>query len=684
DDLVSLGEHRLKDLMRPEHLYQVGSETFPPLHTLNASTLPEVAHPLVGRRTEQAELTHFLRRERLVTITGAGGAGKTRLALQLAAELLDDFPDGVRFVSLASLSDPALVLPVAMEAFGLTEADDTSNLCALLVLDNFEHLIDAAPVLAAFLTRSSGPTLLVTSRMPLHVTMELEYPLDPLPEPAAVELFLDRARAIRREIEPSADVEEICRRLDGLPLALELAAARLRLLDPATLLKRLDSRLSLLTRGPRDLPERQQTLEATIAWSFELLDEDAQRLAARVSVFAGTFDLEAVERVVEADLDMLTTIVEASLVNSRGDGRFLMLETVREFARGRIDAEAALQLPARHAAHYLGLAESAEPHLTGRDAAAWLARIDADSANFRTALDWFALESPHDAVRLALALWRFWLVRGRYEEGETAITRALALEPPQEERAELLYRLGAIVISRGDTSGARELFQQALQEFRHEGVARGEARSLSALGHVAADAGNWPEAIRSYEEAAAMFRKADDRYGLGGVLGDLATVFLRSGAPEQAKPIAAESIELQRAVDNRQGEALALATHGYADLRIGNLGEAQRALTESTEIARDLGYMHGLLFSLNGLAAVAVQRGEQSRAATIFRAARALRRSLGIEQDPDDRLVADDRRVALLGDNADDPLGDTDFDVDAAVATALRFDAAPEPTERGG
>jgi tetratricopeptide (TPR) repeat protein len=204
------------------------------------------------------------------------------------------------------------------------------------------------------------------------------------------------------------------------------------------------------------------------------------------------------------------------------------------------------------------------------------------------------------------------------------------------------------------------------------------------LGHVAADAGNWPEAVRSYEEAAAMFRQADDRYGLGGVLGDLATVFLRSGSPEQAKPIAAESIELQRTVDNRQGEALALATHGYADLRIGNLDEAQRALTESTEIARDLGYMHGLLFSLNGLAAVAAQRGEQSRAATIFRAAGALRRSLGIEQDPDDRLVADDRIVALQGVSVDDPLGDTDFDVNAAVATALRIEAAPEPTERGG
>ena len=343
-----------------------------------------------------------------------------------------------------------------MQALGLSESDSAEHHRALLVLDNFEHVREAATAVAYFLRRSPGPTLLVTSRIPLHVSMETEYPLDPLPQAAAVELFLDRAQAVHANAGPSAEVEEICRRLDGLPLALELAAARLKLLDPATLLARLDSRLSLLTRGPSDMPERQQTLEATIAWSYDLLLPEAQAVFLRLSIFAGTFDVEAAEAVVEADLEELATLVDASLLKSRGDSRFLMLETIREFARARLPSADATRLPGRHAQHYLALAEAAAPHLTGHEAGAWLARLDADHG-----------ESPHRAStgsrwtsrsslpRFALSLWRFWLVRGLYDEGQTAIERALRLDPAPAERAELLYQLGAIVISRGDTARAQ-------------------------------------------------------------------------------------------------------------------------------------------------------------------------------------------------------------------------------------
>jgi len=667
DDVVDLGEHRLKDLTRPERIYQLGEDGFPPLRSLNRSTLPEAAHPLVGRATEQRDVADLLRRGRLVTITGPGGTGKTRLALQLAAELSEEFPDGAHFISLAALTDPEAVLPATLQALGLSESDSAEHHRALLVLDNFEHVREAATAVAYFLRRSPGPTLLVTSRIPLHVSMEAEYPLDPLPQAAAVELFLDRAQAVHANAGPSIEVEEICRRLDGLPLALELAAARLKLLDPATLLARLDSRLSLLTRGPSDMPERQQTLEATIAWSYDLLLPEAQAVFLRLSIFAGTFDVEAAEAVVEADLEELATLVDASLLKSRGDSRFLMLETIREFARARLPSADATRLPGRHAQRYLALAEAAAPHLTGHEAGTWLARLDADVANLRTAFDWLALEEPELLPRFARSLWRFWLVRGLYDEGQTAIERALHLDPAPAERAELVYQLGAIVISRGDTARASTLFQESLDRFRELGVQRGEARSLSALGHVAADAGEWSVAIDRYAAASTLVREIDDRFGLAGVLGDLATVHLRSGSPEQALPLAIESRAIQREVGNREGEALALAIQGYAELGLGNLDRAREALTESTAVAHRLGYLHGLVFSLNGLAALAFRSGDAERARHLFEAAQALRESIGIEHDPDDALVAGDREAA--GHTANGASGD--FDLERVVEVAL-------------
>ena len=661
-DLVALGEFRLKDMTQPERLHQVGTETFPPLRNLNASQLPLAAHPLVGRRTEQAELASLLREHRLVSITGTGGTGKTRLALQVAAEV----GDGARWVSLAGMTDPASVLPAAIEALGVARAEDAREVPALLVLDNFEHLLAAAPDVGELVAGPTGPTVLVTSRHPLQLSMEREYPLDPLPEAEAVELFLDRARPVRRDLRPTDDVRELCRALDGLPLALELAAARLKLLDPSLLLQRLDSRLSLLTRGPRDAPERQRTLEATIAWSFDLLDAPAQKLLVELSVFAGVFDLDAVEHVLDAELDDLHALVDASLVKSRGNGRFLMLETMRAFAHDRlVDDE---QLRARHAEHFLELAHAAEPHLTGPEAADWFDVLDVDYGNFRAALDWLGTHSPDGLVDLATALWRYWLTRGRYEEGETVIERALATGPEGARRAELLYRLGAIVISRGRTAEARTIFDHALDGFRQAGEAAGEARALNALGHVAADAGDWNEAIRLYELAAARFREAGDAYLLAGVLGDLATVHLRAGSPVASRALAVESAQLQRTVGNRQGESLALATQGYGDLEAGDLAAAERALRKSTAIARELGYLHGLVFSLNGLAAVTARRGDADRAAELFRTARALRRHLRIEHDPDDQLVAAHR--AALGSEPEQEAGG-EVDVDRLLAAVL-------------
>ena len=358
-----------------------------------------------------------------------------------------------------------------MQALGLSESDSAEHHRALLVLDNFEHVREAATAVAYFLRRSPGPTLLVTSRIPLHVSMETEYPLDPLPQAAAVELFLDRAQAVHANAGPSAEVEEICRRLDGLPLALELAAARLKLLDPTTLLARLDSRLSLLTRGPSDMPERQQTLEATIAWSYDLLAPGCAgglpapldlrrhlrrrgRRGRRRSRPRGARDPRRREPAQVAR--------RQPLPDARDDPR------VRPAApAGRARRRGC---PSRHA--QLLPRAGREPRLrtwpAPRQAHGWPGSTPTHG-NFRTAFDWLALDAPHLAPRLALSLWRFWLVRGLYDEGQTAIERALRLDPAPAQRAELLYQLGAIVISRGDTAAASKLFQESLDRYRELG-----------------------------------------------------------------------------------------------------------------------------------------------------------------------------------------------------------------------
>jgi predicted ATPase/class 3 adenylate cyclase len=635
---LDLGEHRLKDLTHPERIYQLGAREFPALKSLNRTNLPVAGQPLVGRAVEQRELIAALRAHRLVTVTGTGGSGKTRLALQIAAELVEEHADGAFFVPLAAFSDPDLVVPAVVRVLGLAEPEAVNHADALIVLDNFEHVSGAAPNVASLLADAPGLRLLVTSTTPLHLSAEFEYPLDPLPHDAAIELFLQRAQVVHRRIEPSETVSRICRRLDGLPLALELAAARLKLLDPAALLDRLDSRLLLLTHGPRDLPERHRTLEATIAWSYDLLDQEAQTLFARLSVFADTFGLDAVEEVARGDLDTLAALVDASLVKPIGESRFLLLGTLREFAAGRLEPGDRDELAARHGTYYLELARRAEPELTGRDTRLWLAQLDADHPNLRAALDGIA--EPDRAVELTSALWRFWFVRGHFEEAQARIGHALDLNREDARRADLLYKLGAIVISRGDTEESRRLFSEALALNRSLGDQPGAARSLMALGHVDADCGEWEQARDYYEDAARLFRELGDELGVSGVLGDLASLLVRSGKAAEAVPIAEESVRLQRQLGYEQGVALGMATQAYACMGVGDLQRARLLLAESTQMAHRLGYQHGLVYCLNGLGRLAFECDDLEQAADAFGAAYRLRREIGIEHDPDDVLVA--------------------------------------------
>src|SRR5262245_9734413 len=339
-DASELGEHRLKDLLEPQRLYQIGTEQFPPLKTLDWTNLPVQATPLVGRERELADAGALLREHRLLTVVGPGGVGKTRLALQLAADASDEF-EHVWWVGLQDIHDSELVEPTIAQTVG-AKADLVGYMRdrrALLLLDNVEQLLNYAPRLAELLAGSSGLKLLTTSREPLHLTLEQQYPVPPLPEGDAVSLFGERARAVRPDFAANGAVAEICRRLDGLPLAIELAAALVRLLPPDALLERLEQRLALLTGRARDLPERQKTLRATIEWSYELLDSQEQVLMAWLSVFAGGWSLEAAEEVCDAELRTLASLVDKSLVRER-DGRFSMLETIREYG---------LELLAQHA-----------------------------------------------------------------------------------------------------------------------------------------------------------------------------------------------------------------------------------------------------------------------------------------------------------------------------------------------
>jgi predicted ATPase len=361
--LTDLGEHRLKDLSAPERLYQLGTGEFPPLKSLYSTNLPVPGSPFVGRERELGEVLGLLGGSRLLTLTGPGGSGKTRLGLQAAGASAEAHPDGVYWVPLASLRDAALVLEEAGRALGTDDglADHVGDKQLLLLFDNFEQVVDAASEVSDLLGSCPNLRVLVTSREPLHVTGEQEYAVPPFEHQEAIDFFLARARALDPGFEAKDAVPEICRRLDDLPLALELAAARVKALTPEQILQRLERRLPLLTGGPRDAPERQRTLRATIEWSHDLLAEDERRLFARLSVFAGGCTLHAAETVCDADLDTLQSLIDKSLVRHT-DGRYWMLETIREFAAEQLGGEGIRDM---HAEHYVALAEEARPNLEG-------------------------------------------------------------------------------------------------------------------------------------------------------------------------------------------------------------------------------------------------------------------------------------------------------------------------------
>jgi predicted ATPase len=628
-----LGEHRLKDLIEAERLFQLGDADFPPLRTLDATNLPVAASPLLGRERELAELVDLLEKRRLVTITGPGGTGKTRLALQVVAELVGTVSDGVFWVALGPLTDPGLVSTEIAQAIGAP--DDLGGFLRgrelVVLLDNFEHLLDAAPTVADLLATAVGLRVLATSRAPLRISGEVEYPLDPLNSTDAVALFVERARAVGRAIEPDATVEAVCTRLDSLPLAIELAAARVRLFAPGALLARLERALPLLTDGSRDAPERQRTLRATIEWSYDLLDDESRRLLARLAVFAGSFPVEAAESVCEAKLSELSALVDLSLLKPIGDERLLMLETIREYGLERL-AESGQEetFRTRHAEGFARLAEAAY-ELRDQAEAEWSSRLDRDHDDLRAALDWLSKTDPDAALELAGALGWFWFTRGYIAEGDARLGEALAASDANGRvRARALAASGALAARIGKVEEGRPRLEEAVTRWTELGDREETASALEALGWLLVyDAGDDAASLAAFEEARSIQQDLGDPAGETRALVGVCQVLVALGEVERAEALARELLE--RGKDDVRTRHF--AAHFLADCSLirGDCGEAEGRYRESLRAALDLGDVIETSIEVQGVAMAKAGQGESARALELAAAVEALWRSLGTD-----------------------------------------------------
>jgi predicted ATPase/class 3 adenylate cyclase/uncharacterized protein HemY len=682
-DLRDLGEHYLRDLSWPEHIFQLVSPNWPadtrPLKTLNTRPNNLAMQPtaLVGREQDVAAVQEMLARDdvRLVTLTGPGGTGKTRLALQVGAELIDGFEDGVYFVALDFVFDPHLVAPTIAQTVGVREGEGAALVETLkeylrtkhilLLLDNFEQIVAAAPLVADLLSACPRLKIVATSRTVLRLRGEHEYPVPPLvlPDPkhlppaerlsqyAAVALFVERALAVKPDFaitnENAAAVAEICARLDGLPLAIELAAARIKLFPPPAMLARLQSRLSLLTGGGRELSSRQRTLRGAIDWGYNLLSAPEQNLFRRLAVFVGGCTLEAAAAVCDADgdlgidiLDGVASLVDNSLLRQAGMGeqtgepRFLMLETLREYGLECLTAGGeAADIRRHHAEHFLRLAEEAEPRLIGAEQAVWLDRLETEHGNLREALEWSktAADDVETGLRLAGALSRFWWVRGHLSEGRRWLETMLAGggTAPAAVRAKALHAAANLALPHGDYERATALYEEALALRRELRDTRGIALSLYNLGNIAKDHGDYARASSLYQESLGLRRELGDPLEIAASLQNLGDIARYEGDYERATTLLEEALALRRTLRDKMGTAAALSNLGQVAQDRGDYAQASALLEESLALFRELGTKLGVATSLQSLGDVARHQGDYAQASTLLEESLALFRELG-------------------------------------------------------
>jgi predicted ATPase/DNA-binding XRE family transcriptional regulator len=645
----------------------------PTARSPSPGSLPIPPTPLVGRERELAAVLDLLAREhvRLVTLTRVGGTGKTRLALEVAARAAERFRDGVRFVDLAPLADPALVAAVAQE-LGVTEQPGQTLSDALiaflagkgllLVLDNFEHLLDAAPLVSTLIGRCPGLVVLATSRPPLRLRGEHVFAVPPLPLPhprpgvpvevlagnEAVTLFCQRARAAASEFALDADnaetVADICRRLDGLPLAIELAAARVPLLSPAAIAARLENRLALLTDGPRDLPARQRTLRNAIDWSYQLLDPGERALFRRFAVFAGGATLDAIAAVVASErkpdvgvLDCTAKLVERGLLrhdaHDGGEPRVRVLETIREYARAAlIDSGEEPGTRRRHAAYFTALAEAAGPHLRSGGQRAWLDRLEDEHGNFRAALDWSLRAGEAEmALRLCSALALFWRIRGYLTEGRRWCSQALALsgEAPPRARADALHGKGMLAHWQGDYEATDALYRESLALRRELGDERGIALSLNSLGILADDVGDYESALTLQEESLRRWEALGEPWGIAHALCDMGNIAKTQARNAEAQSLYERSLKLFEQVGDFQGTAMVLDNLGELAMRQSAYDRAVTLFEKALPVQRALGYSQFIARLLNKLGTAKLAQGEIEQARALLEESLALQQTLG-------------------------------------------------------
>jgi predicted ATPase/class 3 adenylate cyclase len=616
---LDLGEHRLRDIEGAVSIFQLGDGSFPPLRTVSNTNLPRPASSFVGRERELEDLrARIAGGARLLTLTGPGGSGKTRLAIETAATLVPEYEAGVFWVALANLRDPALVTGTIARALGAKNGltDHIGERELLVLLDNLEQVVAAAPDLAALLTTCPNLTLVVTSRELLRVQGEVEFAVPPLAEPEAVALFCERA-----QLEPSGVIAELCVRLDSLPLAVELAAARTTALSPAQILARLSQRLDLL-RGGRDADPRQETLRRTIEWSYDLLSVDEQQLFRRLSVFAGGCTLEAAEEVAGADLDTLQSLVEKSLLRFV-DERYRMLETIREFAAERLDARDGDAVRRRHRAFVVALAEASAPHLHTASEATVSARLAPDYANVRAAVsDALAAGEPDDVGLILGALYPFLISHGHLAEVGEWVDATLAARDRLSSRglAEAMVAGGEVARFAGDLGRAIELKEELASVQGELQRPNWKAATLADLCEIALDQGDLSRA-RSYADRAAA-AGAGARVEL-----DFAELALREGDLR-----AAESHGLAALSGLEEGafnHATGLEILGETARRSGDLARARDLFSGALRSFVALGDGGGMADCLDGLARVAVSSGDQERAGRLLGAAERMRETRG-------------------------------------------------------
>jgi predicted ATPase/class 3 adenylate cyclase len=630
-DLTDLGEHRLKDLSGPERIYQLGEGDFPALKSLHRTNLPVPATPFLGREDELLQVLALLSSEdtRLLTLTGPGGTGKTRLALQAAAEASEAFADGIWWVPLAPLRDPKLVLEMAAQAVGSPNglAEYISDKSMLCLFDNFEQVVEAGAELAEVVALCPNLKVLVTSRERLRVRGEQTYPVPQLAERDGMALFSARARAVDPTFSAREAVRELCLRLDELPLALELAAARTALFSPEQLLERLAQRLDLL-KGDRDADPRQQTLRATIEWSYDLLDEQEQVLFARLSVFAGGCTYEAAEAIAGADPDTLQSLLDKSLVRKREaklGPRYWMLETIREFALERLEESSEADARQwRHAEHFLDLAEEAEAHLaTG---GAWLDRLDAEVDNLRSALDFATGREPQRALRAAAALDDFWFMRGRISEGRARLENALAADrEPTAARCQALIAATQAGVACGDELTARARVAEALDIASALADAHLRALARYAETWLLADEGEWSAAREILEDVVPVLRELGDWDMAIRANRTLAWTYEELGDKERFWALTEENLEHAQVHGQRRIEARSLGALAERAASERRFEDADTLLTQSFRIDLELGNLPFVSVDLVRFALTSARKGKPLVGAQLLSRAAALR-----------------------------------------------------------